>query len=158
MMAHMFQITIGQTFSGGFIDFVLFGILQGNEKTNWLMVPVIGIPWFFVYYFSFSFLIKKFQLKTPGREDEESGVVIRNKTERAEAILTGLGGADNLTNIDCCATRLRVSVNDVGQINEDLLKQTGSRGVVKKGNGVQVIYGPDVTIIKNELEEIVGEK
>lgn len=157
MMAHIFQITIGQTFSGGFIDFVLFGILQGNAKTNWVIVPLIGIPWFFVYYFLFSFFIKKFNLKTPGREDEDSVAAPKDSSDRAENIIAALGGADNLTAVDCCATRLRVSVNDSEKVDENLLKQTGAKGVVMKGNGVQVIYGPHVTIIKNEITEIVGE-
>ncbi|CAM3885923.1 PTS system, glucose-specific enzyme II, ABC component [Lederbergia lenta] len=158
MMAHIFQITIGQTFSGGFIDFVLFGILQGNAKTNWIMVPIIGIPWFFVYYFLFTFLIKKFNFKTPGREDEElTKATTENSSERAQTIITALGGANNLTDVDCCATRLRVSVNDADKVDEALLKETGAKGVVRKGNGIQVIYGPHVTIIKNEIAEIVGE-
>ncbi len=136
----------------------LFGILQGNAKTNWIMVPLIGIPWFFVYYFSFKFLIKKFNFKTPGREEAgEAEVNVTNKSERAHAIVEGLGGKANLQNVDCCATRLRVTVNDVERVNDDILKKTGARGVVKKGNGIQVIYGPEVTIIKNEVEELVGE-
>ena len=157
MFAHIFEITIGQTFSGGFIDFILFGILQGNDKTNWVLVPLIGIPWFFLYYFSFSFFIKKFNLKTPGREENEDIVSLTNRSERAEKVIEGLGGQENLTTVDCCATRLRVTVKDLDLIDEDTLKQTGSKGIVKKGTGVQVIYGPDVTIIKNEIEEIVGE-
>ncbi len=159
MMAHIFQITIGQTFSGGFIDFILFGILQGNDKTNWLIVPLIGIPWFFVYYFLFTFLIKKFNFKTPGREDEDlaPATTMDNSSERAQTIITALGGSDNLTNVDCCATRLRISVNDPEKVDEALLKETGAKGVIVKGKGVQVVYGPHVTIIKNEITEIVGE-
>ena len=159
MMADIFQITIGQTFSGGFIDFILFGVLQGDAKTNWIIVPLIGIPWFFVYYFLFTFLIKKFNFKTPGREDEELTVstTTENTSERAQTIITALGGADNLTTVDCCATRLRISVLDADIVDEALLKETGAKGVVMKGNGIQVIYGPHVTIIKNEIAEIVGE-
>ncbi len=159
MMADIFQITIGQTFSGGFIDFVLFGILQGDAKTNWIIVPLIGIPWFFVYYFLFTFFIKKFNFKTPGREDEDlkNAPTMENTSERAQTIITALGGADNLTNVDCCATRLRISVNDPSKVDEALLKETGAKGVIMKGKGVQVVYGPHVTIIKNEISEIVGE-
>lgn len=160
MMAHIFEITIGQTFSGGFIDFVLFGILQGNDKTNWIIVPLIGIPWFFVYYFLFTFLIKKFNFKTPGREDEDSApttTTSKNSNERAQTIIMALGGADNLSAVDCCATRLRISVNDPDKVDEALLKETGAKGVIVKGKGVQVVYGPHVTIIKNEITEIVGE-
>ncbi|MFO7341986.1 MAG: PTS glucose transporter subunit IIB [Caldibacillus debilis] len=157
MMAHIFQITIGQTFSGGFIDFILFGILQGNDKTNWMFVPLIGIPWFFVYYFLFTFFIKKFDLKTPGREDDEETTVVTGSAERAQRIIDALGGKENLVNVDCCATRLRVTVNDPGAVNEELLKKTGAKGVLMKGKGIQIIYGPQVTIIKNEISEIVGE-
>ncbi|WP_061568140.1 glucose-specific PTS transporter subunit IIBC [Caldibacillus debilis] len=157
MMAHIFQITIGQTFSGGFIDFILFGILQGNDKTNWMIVPLIGIPWFFVYYFLFSFFIKKFDLKTPGREDDEETTIVTGSADRAQRIIDALGGKENLVNVDCCATRLRVTVNDPGAVNEELLKKTGAKGVLMKGKGIQIIYGPQVTIIKNEISEIVGE-
>jgi PTS system maltose and glucose-specific IIC component len=158
MVAHILHITIGQTFSGGFIDFILFGVLQGNDKTNWLLVPVVGIVWFFLYYFSFSFFIKKFNLKTPGREEEgEATTTLTNKSERAQVIIGALGGVENLENVDCCATRLRVTVKNEKNVNEDVLKKTGAKGVLSNGKGIQVIYGPDVTIIKNEIEEIVGE-
>ncbi|GAB2556138.1 PTS transporter subunit EIIC [Gracilibacillus alcaliphilus] len=157
MLAHIFEITIGQTFSGGFIDFTLFGILQGNDKTNWLMVPVIGIPWFFLYYFTFKFMIKKFDYKTPGREEEELQEHTFTKTERAGKIIDGLGGGENIKDLDNCATRLRVTVFDSELVNKDDLKNTGARGVIMNGNGVQVIYGPEVSGIKNEIAEALGE-
>lgn len=153
MMADIFSITIGQTFSGGFIDFILFGILQGMDKTNWIYVIVVGIPWFFLYYFSFKFLIKRKNFKVLGREDDEKAVTQVMTTDRAKTIVDGLGGAANIDIVDCCATRLRVTVKDHLVINDELIKQTGSKGIVKKGNGIQVIYGPQVTIIKNEIEE-----
>ncbi|MGY3778783.1 PTS transporter subunit EIIC [Isobaculum melis] len=160
MVAHIFKITIGQTFSGGFIDFMLFGVLQGNDKTNWIMVPIIGVLWFFLYYFTFSFLIKKFNFKTPGRGNdklEEKNSVAENGTDRAEKIVAALGGMTNLDTVDCCATRLRVTVKQGNLVDEKALEATGSKGVIKKGNGIQVIYGPQVTIIKNEIEEMIGE-
>lgn len=158
MFAHIFKITIGQTFSGGFIDFMLFGVLQGNSKTNWVMVLVVGIVWFFLYYFTFSFLIKKFNFKTPGRGDEVlEKETTQSGTERAEAIVEALGGTDNLDTVDCCATRLRVTVKQAHLVDEAALTTTGSKGLVKKGNGIQIIYGPQVTIIKNEIEEMIGE-
>ncbi|MGO3709164.1 glucose-specific PTS transporter subunit IIBC [Vagococcus salmoninarum] len=158
MLAHIFKITIGQTFSGGFIDFTLFGILQGNDKTNWIIVPIIGIIWFCLYYFTFSFLIKKFNFKTPGRSEETlEKEAAQQGTNRAEAIVNALGGRSNLDTVDCCATRLRITVNQADLVNEPALKDTGAKGVVKKGNGIQVIYGPQVTIIKNEIEEMIGE-
>ncbi|CCJ76512.1 PTS system, maltose and glucose-specific IIC component / PTS system, maltose and glucose-specific IIB component [Cronobacter muytjensii 530] len=156
MLAHMLQITIGQTFSGGFIDFILFGVLQGEAKTHWLLVPLVGVPWFFLYYFTFRFLITRFDFATPGREKETQAAVQMDASERAQAIVAGLGGRDNLHDVDCCATRLRVTVNDGRKVNEAALRATGARGVILRGNGVQVIYGPHVTIIKNEVEELLS--
>ncbi|WP_050616659.1 maltose/glucose-specific PTS transporter subunit IIC [Bacillus testis] len=158
MMAHILQITIGQTFSGGFIDYVLFGILQGNDKTNFLWVPVIGAVWFALYYFTFRFVIVKFNFKTPGREDDQvqDEIAAVATSERAQTIIKGLGGLGNIEDVDCCATRLRVTVKDSSLVADDILRSTGSKGIVKKGNGIQVIYGPHVTIIKNEVEELMG--
>ncbi|MBR3121237.1 glucose-specific PTS transporter subunit IIBC [Oceanobacillus profundus] len=159
MLAHIFQITIGQTFSGGFIDFILFGVLQGQALTNWMYVIPIGIIWFFLYFFTFTFLIKKFNFKTPGREDKkaEDDTTVQTAQgsgeERPLAIIQALGGRDNLVDVDNCATRLRVTVKDGEMVNEAALQQTGSKGVIVKGEGVQVIYGPQVSVIKNEIEE-----
>lgn len=159
MLAHIFQITIGQTFSGGFIDFILFGVLQGEALTNWMYVIPIGIIWFFLYFFTFTFLIKKFNFKTPGREDKkaEDDTTVQTAqvsgAERPTAIIQALGGRENLVDIDNCATRLRVTVKDGEMINKEALQETGSRGVIVKGEGVQVIYGPQVSVIKNEIEE-----
>ncbi|GGB60775.1 PTS glucose transporter subunit IIB [Virgibacillus dakarensis] len=157
MLAHIFEITIGQTFSGGFIDFLLFGVLQGNDKTNWIMVPIIGIVWFFLYYFTFKFMIKKFNFKTPGREDDNVESRTFTKSERAEAIISGLGGESNIKDVDNCATRLRVSVHNSELVQKDDLMKTGAKGVVASGNGVQVIYGPEVSTIKNQVEEALGD-
>ena len=110
MLAHILNITVGQTFSGGLIDLILFGVLQGNDKTNWLFIPMIGVAWFFLYYFSFKYLILKFDFKTLGREDDESDEKnIDSKTDRALLIIEGFGGQENILNLDCCATRLRVN-------------------------------------------------
>jgi len=160
MIAHILQITIGQTFSGGFIDFILFGILQGADKTNWVLVPLVGVPWFFLYYFSFKYLIIKFDFKTLGREDAEDlaveSAVPADHAEKSGLIIKGLGGLANIIELDCCATRLRVTVKDSSKVSEALLKESGARGVLQSGKGVQIIYGPQVTIIKNELEEILN--
>ena len=171
MIAHMLNIAVGLTFSGGFIDLFLFGILQGNEKTSWIRIIPVGIIYFILYYVIFTFLIKKFDLKTPGREDDdvetklytkadvnakkETGEItwITAKDDIDVKITAGLGGKKNISDIDCCATRLRVTVHDVKLVNEDILKQTGSRGIVKRGQGVQIIYGPHVTVIKSKLED-----
>lgn len=152
MMADIFNITVGQTFSGGFIDFILFGVLQGQAKTNYLWIIPIGLVWFTLYYVIFRFLITKFNFKTPGRE-EEATVETVAKSERAQMIIEGLGGADNIEVVDCCATRLRVTLKDGALVDENKIKATESRGIIQKGNGVQIVYGPHVTAIKNEVEE-----
>ena len=173
MLMHVFHVGVGMTFSGGLIDMFLFGILQGNEKTNWIWIVIVGIGYFIVYYFLFSFLIKKLDLKTPGRDDSEevklyrrSDVEARKKNggngqeqgenpedELSAAICRGLGGKKNISDVDCCATRLRCTVFTAELVNDGLLKSTGASGVVHKGNGVQIIYGPRVTVIKSNLED-----
>ncbi|HCY8126084.1 TPA: PTS transporter subunit EIIC [Staphylococcus aureus] len=156
MMADIFNITIGQTFSGGFIDFLLFGVLQGNSKTNYLYVIPIGIVSFCLYYIVFRFLITKFNFKTPGREDKAAAQQVE-ATERAQTIVAGLGGQDNIEIVDCCATRLRVTLHQNDKVDKVLLESTGAKGVIQQGTGVQVIYGPHVTVIKNEIEELLGD-
>ncbi|KEY57759.1 maltose/glucose-specific PTS transporter subunit IIC [Serratia sp. DD3] len=156
MLAHILHITIGQTFSGGFIDFILFGVLQGEAKTHWMYVPLVGIPWFFLYYFTFRFLIARFNFKTPGRGDELETETLQPASDRSQQVVTALGGKENIVELDCCATRLRITLKQSDHIDEAALKATGARGVIIRGNGVQVIYGPHVTIIKNEVEELLG--
>ena len=191
MVAHILNIAVGLTFSGGLLDLFLFGILQGNQKTSWLLIIPAGIVYFFLYYFIFYYLIRKFNFKTPGREDAQDETKLytksdlntksnekrcgysqneqemsqngnqnknQNKNQISNQILSqtitkGLGGKANIADVDCCATRLRVSVKDSARVNRDLLKSTGASGVIQKGNGVQVIYGPRVSVIKSELEE-----
>ncbi len=172
MLMHIFNVGVGMTFSGGLIDMFLFGILQGNAKTSWVWIVVVGIGYFVVYYFLFSFLIAKMDLKTPGRDDSEevklyrrSDVDARKKgaagADNAQseedalsaAICRGLGGKKNISDVDCCATRLRCTVYKSELVDDTLLKSTGASGVVHKGNGVQVIYGPRVTVVKSNLED-----
>ncbi len=165
MLMHIFNVGVGMTFSGGLIDLFLFGILQGNAKTDWLNIIWVGIGYFIVYYFLFRFLIKKFNFKTPGREadNEETKLYTRadvnakNASQsRSALILRGLGGKENISDIDCCATRLRVTVRNGEKVTDALLKESGAAGVIRKGNGVQVIYGPVVTVIKSELEDYLA--
>lgn len=171
MLMHIFQVGVGMTFSGGLIDLTLFGILQGNSKTNWIWVVIIGIVYFIVYYFLFTFLIKKFNYKTPGRDDNEeiklykrSDVEAKNKDNNSDkagsasdelsvAIVNALGGKKNISDVDCCATRLRCSVFNSEMVNKELLKMTGASGVIQKGKGVQIIYGPRVSVIKSNVED-----
>lgn len=172
MLMHIFGVGVGMTFSGGFIDMFLFGILQGNSKTHWIWIVIVGIVYFVVYYFLFSFLIVKMDLKTPGRDDNEEVKLYRRSDvdakkkgaasgeegagavdEVSRQICMGLGGKKNISDVDCCATRLRCTVYKSELVNDAMLKSTGASGVVHKGNGVQVIYGPRVTVIKSNLED-----
>ena len=169
MLMHIFEVGVGMTFSGGIIDLTLFGIIQGNAKTNWIWVVIVGIVYFIVYYLLFHFLIVKLDLKTPGRDDNEEVKLYRRSdvearknaanTERqaeealSEQICNGLGGKKNISDVDCCATRLRCTVHKAELVNDALLKSTGASGVIHKGNGVQIIYGPRVTVIKSNLED-----
>ena len=193
MLMHLFHVGVGMTFSGGLIDLTLFGILQGNAKTNWVWVVIVGLAYFAVYWFLFYFLIKKRNYMTPGREEEsETKLYTRadydeKKDGAAKAIpvdvasaaagsdggaisdgtpveddslpamiVRGLGGKENIRNLDACATRLRVTVVDPAKVNDGLLRATGASGVIRKGEGVQIIYGPRVTVIKSEVEEYLG--
>ena len=172
MIAHMLNIAVGLTFSGGLLDFFIFGILQGEAKTSWMYVIPVGIVYFFLYYFIFRWMILHFGFKTPGREDDDEETKLYTKADykaregagssaggsdagfdaKSAAIAKGLGSKRNITSVDCCATRLRCSVADSSLVDEKLLKATGAVGVIVKGTGVQVIYGPQVAVIKSNLE------
>ncbi|MBQ9080113.1 MAG: PTS transporter subunit EIIC [Clostridia bacterium] len=193
MLMHILGVGVGMTFSGGIIDLILFGILQGNAKTRWLMIPLVGVFYFIIYFLLFRWMIRRFDFKTPGREDDgETKLYRRSDYESkkrgtgepvpagagaatvgaavgaelaadtavrsvSELILEGLGGRDNISSLDCCATRLRVTVKDSNIVEEGLLRQSGAAGVIKRGNGVQVVYGPQVSVIKSELEDYIGK-
>ncbi len=175
MLMHMFQVGVGQTFSGGFIDFFLFGILQGNAKTNYIWIIIVGIAYIPIYYFLFRFMITKFNLMTPGREEDDVEAKLYTRadfnakeqaqgkeksaasdTEVAALIVAGLGGEENIVNVDNCITRLRVTVKDGSLVDEAKLEQSGSVGVMKAGTGVQIIYGPKVTNIKADVDAYLG--
>lgn len=167
MLMHILNVGVGMTFSGGLIDLTLFGILQGNAKTHWIWIVVVGLIYAVVYYFVFYFLITKLNLKTPGREadDEETKLYTRKDMENRKnasnvdmtsaLILKGLGGKSNISDLDCCATRLRVTVRDSSKVEDSLLKKSGASGVIHKGNGLQVIYGPQVSVIKSHLDDFL---
>ena len=170
MLMHILNVTVGMTFSGGLIDLLLFGVIQGNSKTHWIWIVIVGIVYFFVYYFVFSFLIKKMDLKTPGREpdSEEPKLYRRADVEAAKSsknseygesplIVAGLGGKKNISDVDCCITRLRITVFDASKVVDATLKASGASGVIKKGNGIQVVYGPKVAVIKSKLEEYLKD-
>ena len=170
MLMHILNVGVGMTFSGGLIDLVLFGVMQGNAKTHWVWVVVVGAVYFVLYYIIFRFMISKFDYKTPGRDDAEevklytrADVNARSAASGSNApagddpvsalIVEGLGGTDNLSDVDCCATRLRCTVKDAALVKQDVLKASGASGVICKGNGVQVVYGPKVAVIKAKLED-----
>ena len=170
MLMHILNVGVGMTFSGGLIDLVLFGVMQGNAKTHWIWVVVVGAVYFVLYYLIFRFMISKFDYKTPGRDDAEevklytrADVNARSAASGSNApagddpvsalIVEGLGGTDNLSDVDCCATRLRCTVKDAALVRQDVLKASGASGVICKGNGVQVVYGPKVAVIKAKLED-----
>lgn len=180
MTCHILGICVGTTFSDGLIDLILYGVLPGQAKSNWMMLTPVLLVYFILYFIIFRFFILKWDLKTPGREAEGETAHLVSKDEyrkatgvglaggkasnvpfdgefdgKSAAILRGVGGASNLVDIDCCATRLRLTLVDGGKVDQAVLKATGASGVVVKGAGVQVIYGPSVTIVKSNFEEFV---
>ena len=175
MLMHLLGVSVGMTFSGGIIDLFLFGILQGNQKTNWIMIPVVGAIYFIVYFLLFRFLIRLRNYATPGREADGEEVRLYTRADYNEKkaagrdgsgngrqedkhrvsrlIVEGLGGKDNIESLDCCATRLRVSVKNGELVSDATLKASGAAGVIRRGGGVQVVYGPQVAVIKSEVED-----
>ena len=200
---HILRICVGTTFSDGLIDLILYGVLPGQEKSNWLLLlPVIAV-YYVLYFVVFRFCILHWKLKTPGRTAENAGqsavaqkenanrttaaqrenadrqavaqkenkgqpdyahrenegqpgLKRKKHAERSAWILQGIGGLENLVEADCCATRLRLTVHDGSRVDANGLRaQTGAAGVLVKGSGVQIIYGPAVTLIKSELEEYI---
>lgn len=177
MLMHIFNVGVGMTFSGGTIDLTLFGILQGNAKTHWIWIVIVGLVYFVIYYFTFYLMITKMNLKTPGREDEGEETKLFTRSDfKAKTgvgpdgttvsvggasdpisalILQGIGGKANLSDVDCCATRLRVTVIDPDKVIDAMLKESGASGIIRKGNGVQVVYGPQVAVIKSNLVDFM---
>lgn len=187
VLVHLFHITIGTTFSCGLIDFVLYGVLQGNEKTHWVRLLPIFAVYFVIYYYLFKFVIIKWNLPTPGRESDEQESKLYTKADfeakqeaakpeaqktaeaascpaldatdpQMEYIIEGLGGLDNMEDVECCATRLRLNVKDSAKVNKDTLKKSSAVGVMINGNAVQVIYGPVVSTIKPKLQAYINKK
>ncbi|ADL52476.1 glucose-specific PTS transporter subunit IIBC [Clostridium cellulovorans] len=156
LLMHLFNIKIGMTFSGGVIDFILFGVIP--NKTRWWLVIPIGLCFAVIYYFGFKFAIKKFNLKTPGREDEETAVRVTNASgsELVVGILEALGGKENLKDLDACITRLRVQVKDKGKVDKNRLKALGASGVLEVGNNIQAIFGPKSDTLKTQIQEYIS--
>ena len=183
MLMGVLNVFIGMTFSGGFIDYALFGLLPAGAgvPTKWLTVLLVGIVYFIVYYFVFYFMITKLNLKTPGRDENEGETKLYTKadfqkskgvateaaapqtagkgeiSEKAPLVLSALGGEENIVSVDACITRLRVEVKDKANVNKDELKNLGAAGVVEVGNGIQAIFGAKADAYKNAINEILGE-
>ncbi|HCW53868.1 MAG TPA: PTS glucose transporter subunit IIB [Clostridium sp.] len=182
MLMDIFRVFIGMTFSGGLIDYALFGLLPAGAgvPTKWFMVLVIGGVYSIVYYLLFSFIIKKFDLKTPGREENDEQVKLHSKAdfqektinnkvtvgkmtrakaeirEKAPAVLEALGGKTNVVSVDACITRLRIEVKDKSKVDENLLKTLGASEIMEFGNGIQAIFGVKADGYKNALNDILG--
>lgn len=156
MLMHMLNVGIGMTFSGGFLDFFLFGILQGNTKTSWLHVIPVGILYFIVYFIVFRIMILKFNYQTPGHE-KDNAAPVNNADNKSQQILDGLGGLENISDLSCCATRLRVTLHRPSKLNKEKLLATGAAAVVANGDGVQVVYGPEVTVIHARLQDYIAQ-
>lgn len=182
MLMDIFRVFIGMTFSGGLIDFSLFGLLPAGAgvPTRWFMVLAVGAVYAVVYYFLFSFIIKKFNLKTPGRDENEEETKLYSKAdfqekngsnasnagkgtgakteiqEKAPAVLEALGGEANIVSVDACITRLRVEVKDKSKVDKDTLKSLGAAGVMEVGNGIQAIFGAKADGYKNAINDILG--
>lgn len=161
MIADMLSVRIGNTFSGGAIDFMLFGVLQGNAKTNWIYVIIMGLFWAIIYYLVFRFLITKFNVATPGRESDGESVSVESKDsigETAMKVLNALGGKENLEDVDACITRLRVAVKDVSKVDKDTIKELGATAVLEVKGGIQAVFGAKADLIKQKINEAIGEE
>lgn len=158
MTMQLLNVKIGMTFSGGVIDFILFGVIP--NRTPWYLVIVVGIIYAFIYYSVFRVLIKKFNLKTPGREDDNESISTTNieGASLAKEVLRALGGKKNISNLDACITRLRVIVNDISEVDKEELKALGAAGVMEVGNNIQAIFGPKSDILKGQIKEIMEGK
>lgn len=152
------DVNVGYTFSGGAIDFFLFGILPGKEP--WWITIILGIIFAVVYYVIFRFFIQKFNLMTPGREkaDEDTdNTTSKVKTgDLAFNVLEAMGGQENIAHLDACITRLRVSVNSISQVDKDRLKKLGAAGVLEVGDNIQAIFGPRSETIKGQMQDIMA--
>ncbi|NFH92061.1 PTS glucose transporter subunit IIB [Clostridium botulinum] len=172
MLMDIFNVFIGMTFSGGLIDFSLFGLLPAGAgvPTKWFMVLLIGVVYAVVYYFLFYFMITKLNLKTPGRDENEEETKLYTKAdfqgkngsakseivEKAPAVLAALGGEENIVSVDACITRLRVEVKDKSKVDKAELKTLGAAGVMEVGNGIQAIFGAKADGYKNAINDILG--
>lgn len=162
LLTYLLQVNIpgSAAFGGPFLSFIFNGIIQSDKGSNWIFVPVIGVIYFCLYYFSFKFAIKKWDLKTPGREieeDSEESSIVSSSNTIINDIVDAFGGKNNIKSVDACFTRLRVSVNDMSMVkDENTWKKLGANGVVKVKDGVQVIYGAKADVYKTQIRDLIG--
>ncbi|CAM4403426.1 glucose-specific PTS transporter subunit IIBC [Paenibacillus phoenicis] len=161
MTMHLLGTKIGMTFSGGLIDFLIFGVIP--NRTPWWNVIIVGLILAVIYYFGFRYVIRKFNLKTPGREDQvadEEGAAggATSQDDLPHNILSALGGQENIVHLDACITRLRVEVKDKSNVNKDQLKKLGASGVLEVGNNIQAIFGTRSDTIKSQIADIMSGK
>jgi len=158
MTMHILNVKIGMTFSGGVIDYLLFGVMP--NRTAWWLVILVGLVFSVIYYLGFRFAIRTFNIKTPGREDEGDNVNLDDTAlkagDLAAKILEALGGRENIKNLDACITRLRVSVNDINNVDKKELKAIGAAGVLEVGNNIQAIFGPKSDQLKTQIKDIIS--
>ena len=150
---YLLDVHLGYTFSGGFIDFVLLGVLP-NQTSWWLVIPV-GLVYAVIYYFVFRFLITKFNYKTPGREDKQVEASTATASELPFEVLDAMGGQENIKHLDACITRLRVEVKEKSKVDVGGLKALGASGVLEVGNNMQAIFGPKSDQIKHDMAMIM---
>ncbi|HEM2865551.1 PTS transporter subunit EIIC [Streptococcus suis] len=163
LVADLLQIRIGNSFSGGLIDYLIFGVFQGNDKTNWIYVIPVGLLWAVVYYLVFKFLVTKFHVLVPGMESSDqashSEKVLSNGSslrDNAIAIIDALGGADNIENVTACATRLRVSLRNSGLVDKGVIQSIGATAVLDVKGGIQAIFGGKAILYSQEINQILG--
>lgn len=163
LVADLLQIRIGNSFSGGLIDYLIFGVFQGNDKTNWIYVIPVGLLWAAVYYLVFKFLVTKFHVLVPGMESSDqashSEKVLSNGSslrDNAIAIIDALGGADNIENVTACATRLRVSLRNSGLVDKGVIQSIGATAVLDVKGGIQAIFGGKAILYSQEINQILG--
>lgn len=154
MLMNLFQVRLTETFTSSLIDYIV-SISTGNAGNPWALLPV-GIVIGLAYFFAFYYLIKRFNLKTPGRDEEESEKASVPVTEKALEVLKALGNTENIKAIDACITRLRLEVYDTKKVDKKRLKDLGSPGVMEVGStGIQVIFGTAAEGLKDEIKAIM---
>lgn len=161
-IAALLPTRLGFGFSGGFIDMVLQWA-NPLAQNPWILL-IMGVAWFFIYFFVFRFVILRWRLKTPGREaDEDTQDADNIETSlngyhgTAEKFIAGLGGKDNIIDVDNCATRLRMEIADPSKVDEHALKRAGAAGTIKTGaHAVQVVYGLNVQFVKDAMDDLIS--